>query len=376
VKQLSLAMVVAVFATLLIQGAVVATAGRPVVPWPIEVLSHPRVSFAEEARRAIFFTPNLAKTERSMILIVGASAAQEGFQPAIARAEAPDLLIHNLSLGGANISEADQIIDIAINATPAQIIRRSVLVLAVSYPMFVPDNKRWSDPDFVPPDAIADGKILSDIQREAMRCSSICDPTSLLSKYAPEWLISLSRNRYAVYLGLVPRLPAHLTDPILKWKIWRYDPRRNPESKKAKKLPGNPSPVTDEPYLVMAYRQMDFLTKYMGQPEGVLQDEQFDKLRMLIDKASGAGFRVVVLDMPLPSWHRAKSPFFSPYETKLRNVLASYTSEGAIDFVSLVDAIADDDFRDSIHPKADAANHWARTLTERLRILHRIDLGG
>ena len=375
-KHLSLALVVAVFASLLIQGAVVAIAGRPVAPWPVEVLSHPRVSFAEEARRAIFFTPNLAKTDGSMIVIVGASAAQEGFQPAIARAEAPDLLIHNLSVGGANISELDQIIDIAVNATPPQIIRRSVLVLAVSYPLFVPDNKRWSDPIFVPPDAIADGKVQSDIQREAMRCSSICDPSSLLFKHAPDWLISPFRNRYALYLGLVPRLPAHLTDPILKWKMWRYDPRRKSESKETKKSPSNASPLSDEPYLIMAHRQMDFLTKYMGQPEGVLQDEQFDKLKMLIDKARGAGFRVVVLDMPLPSWHRLKSPFFTPYETKLQSVLASYTSAGTIDFVSLVDAIPDDEFRDSIHPKADAANHWARTLTERLRILHRIDSGG
>ncbi|MBK7024679.1 MAG: hypothetical protein IPH41_14625 [Sulfuritalea sp.] len=373
-KQLSFALVVAVFASLLIQGAIVIIAGRPVAPWPVEVLSHPRVSFAEEARRAIFFTPDLAKSERSMIAIVGASAAQEGLPPAIAREEAPDLLIHNLSVGGANISEVDQIIDIAVKATPPQIARRSVLVLAVSYPMFVPDKKRWSDPIFVPPDAIADGKVQSDIQREAMRCSSICDPSSLLFKHAPEWLISHPRNRYALYLSLVPRLPAHLTDPILKWKMWRYDPRKKPESKKQEELAGNATPVTgEEPYLVVAHRQMDFLTKYMGQPEGVLHDEQFDKLEILIDKARGAGFRVVVLDMPLPSWHRLKSPFFTPYETKLRNVLASYTSAGTIDFVSMVDAIPDDEFRDSIHPKAEAVNHWARTLTERLRILPSFD---
>ncbi|MBI4989441.1 MAG: hypothetical protein HZC23_11530 [Rhodocyclales bacterium] len=372
-KHLSLALIVAALVSLLIQGAIVIMVGRPAAPWPVEVLSHPRVSFAEEARRAIFFTPDLAKTERSMIAIVGASAAQEGFQPAIAKAEAPDLLIHNLSMGGANITETDQIIDIAIKATPSQIVQRSVLVLAVSYPMFVPDSKRWSDPVFVPPDAIAEGKIISDIQREAMRCSSICDPSSLLFKYAPEWLISLSRDRYALNLRLVPRLPAHITDPILKWNLWRYDPRRKLESKRAKKSPGNASPAPDEPFLVIAHRQMDFLTKYMGQPEGVLQEEQFDKLRMLIDKAKGVGFHVVVVDMPLPSWHRQNSPFFAPYETKLRDVLASYTSAGTIDFVSLVDAIPDDEFRDSIHPNAEAASHWARILIERLRVLHRFD---
>lgn len=372
-KHLSLALAIATGALLLIQGVIVIIAGRPTAPWPVEVLSHPRVSFAEEARRAIFFTPDLAKSEHAMIAIIGASAAQEGFQPAKVKEEAPDLLVHNLSMGGANITEADQIIDIAIKATPSQIVRRSILVLAVSYPMFVPDNKRWSDPVFVPPDAIAEGKILTDVQREALRCASICDPSSPLFRRAPESLISFSRDRYALYLRLVPRLPSHLTDPVLKWNLWRYDPRRKPESKRTKKSSVNAVNTPDEPYLVMAHRQMDFLTKYMGEPEGVLHSEQFDKLRALIDKANGAGFHVVVVDMPLPSWHREKSPFFVPYEAKLQDVLANYLSAGTIDFVSLVDVMPDEEFRDSIHPKAEAANHWARILVDRLRALHRFD---
>jgi len=372
-KHLSLALAIATIVSLLIQGAIVIMAGRPVAPWPVEVLSHPRVSFAEEARRAIFFTPDLSKSEHAMIAIVGASAAQEGFQPAIAKTEAPDLLVHNLSIGGANITETDQIIDIAIKATPPQISRRSVLVLAISYPMFVPDNKRWSDPVFVPPDAIAEGRILTDLQREAMRCASICDPSSLFFRHAPEQLISFSRDRYALYLRLVPRLPAHLTDPVLKWNLWRYDPRRKSESKRTMQSSASAPQAQEEPYLAMAHRQMDFLTKYMGEPEGVLHNEQFDKLRMLIDKARGVGFHVVVVDMPLPSWHRSKSPFFVPYEAKLQDVLASYLSAGGIDFVSLVDAIPDEEFRDSIHPKAEAANHWARILIGQLRALHRFD---
>ena len=134
----------------------------------------------------------------------------------------------------------------------------------------------------------------------------------------------------------------------------------------SEKKPSAAPPVPQEPYLVMAHRQMDFLTDYMGQPRGVLHDEQFDKLDALIDKVRALGLRVVVVDMPLPSWHREKSPFFASYQAKLQARVGRHLQDGGISFVDLTAAIPDDEFRDSVHPSAEAAAHWAGALIERL----------
>ena len=202
-----------------------------------------------------------------------------------------------------------------------------------------------------------------------MRCPSICNPSSLLFKLAPGWLISAVKERYALFLDLANRLPAHPGDPLLQQSLWQYELRDIFKQKQAKSAP----PVTPQPSaessLVAAHKQMDQLTKFMGEPEGVLQEEQFDKFRSLIEKASAYGLYVVVVDMPLPSWHRQKSPFFTPYEIKLRAILENYLRPGVVDFVSLTDAIPDDEFRDSVHPSAEAANHWASKLVERLQAL-------
>jgi len=367
-KNLGLATLFAVLATALIQIGIVVVYGWPTIPWPVEVLTHPRVSFAEEARRAIFYSSGLAKSRQPMIVIAGASAAQEGYQPGIARTVAPNFLVHNFSMGGANLSEVDQIIDHALKAAPpSEIMDQSLLVLAVSYPMFVPDQKRWRDPIFVPPDAIKQGEVLTDVEREAMRCPGACNPGSQFFKIAPGWLVALAKERYTLLLPIVRHLPVHLGDPLLRKKIWRQDPRKLLEPRSSKKSASETPKVPPEPYLVMAHRQMDFLTQYMGQPQGVLHDEQFEKLKALVNKVYSYGFRVVVVDMPLPSWHREKSPFFAPYQTKLRATLASHLDSQTVEFVSLADAIPDDEFRDSVHPKAEAANHWARVLIEHLR---------
>lgn len=367
-RHLVLTALFAILASALIQAAIVIAYGRPSIPWPVEVLSHPRVSFAEEARRAIFFSPGLSKSRQPMFVIAGASAAQEGFHPGVMQTVAPNLLAHNLSMGGANISEVGQIIDHVLKSGPRiEIINNSVLVLAVSYAMFVPDQKRWRDPVFVPPEAIKHSEILTDIEREALRCPYACNVESLFFRTAPGWLVNLAKERYTPFLPIIGRLPVHPGDPLLRKKIWKEDPLKLHKLRSSKKPANVPPKVPPEPYLVMAHRQMDFLTDYMGQPRGVLHDEQFEKLDALINKVRSRDLRVVIIDMPLPSWHREKSPFFAPYQTKLRATLASHLDSRAVEFVSLADTIPDDEFRDSVHPKAEAANHWTRVLIEHLR---------
>jgi len=356
-----------VLASFLLQAVIVSTYGWPSVPWPVEVLSHPRVSFAEEARRAIFYSPGLSKSKQPIIVIAGASAAQEGFQPRSMQAVMPDLLTHNISVGGANISEVAQLIEHAFKSKlDPELTNNSALVLALSYAMFVPDQKRWRDPIFVPPEAIKQNEIHTDVAREALRCPHACNSGSYFFRTAPGWLVTLAKERYLFFQPIVRHLPAHPGDLLLRKSVWKQDLLQLHKAFSSTKKPSAAPVVPQEPYLVLAHRQMDFLTDYMGQPRGVLHDEQFDKLDALIDTVRALGLRVVVVDMPLPSWHREKSPFFAPYQTKLQARMEKHLQDGSIIFVDLTAAIPDDGFRDSVHPNADAAVHWAGALINRL----------
>ncbi len=364
----------ALFAAL-VSGLILAMAtvifGWPNSQLPIETLSHPRKSFADEARRAIFHSSSLAQADRPMILILGASAPQEAYLPSVIQALAPGYIASNLGIGGANISELDQVLDLVLKAAPPKALKESLLVLTFSYGIFVPDTVRWSNKIFVPRDIVEAGIFISDIEREALRCPSICNPESSFFKLAPHWLLAIAKKRYEVILQLTPHLPVHLGDRLLRWNGWRYEPRYPGKSKRLRKsqpdaVPPPTVPPPPESELIQAKQQMDFITRYMGPPSGVPHDEQFDRLAVLINKAHAAGLHIVVLDMPLPTWHRAESPFFAPYVTKLQEVLSPFIASGKVRFIRQNDAIPDDEFRDSIHPKAEAANHWTKIMVDQL----------
>jgi len=369
-KSIGLVAVIALVTSSLMLAIIAIVFGWPHSHLPVETLSHPRNSFADEARRAIFHSPSLAKSKKPMILVLGASAPQEAYLPSAIQALAPAFNASNLGIGGANISELDQVLDLVLKAARPQVLKESVLVLTFSYGIFVPDAVRWSNKHFLPHDIVEAGIFISDIEREAMRCPSICNPEGVLFKLAPHWLLAIAKKRYEVLLQLTPFLPVHVGDRILRWNVWRHDPRNLFYSKRQKSTPKQSPAVAaqapPESELVQARHQMDFITKYMGPPSGVLHDEQFDKLVALLNKAHASGLRIVVVDMPLPSWHRAESPFFAPYESRLQAVLSPFLETGKARYVRQSDAIPDDEFRDSIHPKAEAANHWTKTLVDQL----------
>jgi hypothetical protein len=367
-KSLGLVAVFAVLISSLMLAIIAIVFGWPHSRLPVETLSHPRNSFADEARRAIFHSPSLAKSEKPMILILGASAPQEAYLPSAIQALAPAFNASNLGVGGANISELDQVLDLVLKAARPQVLKESILVLTFSYGIFVPDAVRWSDKHFVPHDIVDSGILISDIEREAIRCPNICNPESVFFKFSPHWLLAAAKKRYEVLLHLVPRLPVHPGDRLLRWNVWRSDPRSLLKSKRSETAPPEVKQVAPESEHIQARRQMDFITKYMGPPSGVLHDEQFDRLVGLLNKAHAAGLRIVVLDMPLPSWHSKESPFFAPYENKLQAVLSPFLESGKVRYVRQFDAIPDDEFRDSIHPKAEAAHHWTKVLVDQLLV--------
>jgi hypothetical protein len=112
---------------------------------------------------------------------------------------------------------------------------------------------------------------------------------------------------------------------------------------------------------------MHWLTDYIGQPDHMLPAEQFLRLTGLIQKASHAGFHVVVVSLPMPSWHLAESPFHSQYQKRLRDALGIFSDAEGVRFVDLSASIPDDKFRDSVHPKPEDVRLWVEVLIETLR---------
>jgi hypothetical protein len=337
--------------------AIAATMGIAGSRWPLEVLRDPRPSFTGEARRALLLAPRLAEAKRPVILVVGASNAQEGFRPAHVSRLAPEYDSANLAIAAANMTEVEQIVRSAIRWTPPEVRKQSVIVLSLTYPMFSPDSVRWFNQTFVPASDIAAGKPRTDIDRAFERCTFLSALHEISGTDAPRPFEHLLAEHYSGYQSVSEHLPKGLVEGSLPAKrLWSYNVVR--------RLYGSPSPPKKA-----AKDQLDFIADlyFGGARQGVSYDEQLGKLRRIIGLASSAGMRTVVVNMPLTSWHVRGMPASSEFNARLRLLMESPDIAGSAQYLDMERMAGDDEFRDSVHPKPSRGIEWARLLVSWLQ---------
>lgn len=334
----------------------VAVFGRPEARLPVEVLKLPRTSFRDEALRAIFDSRNLAKAGKPLLLILGASATQEGYPPSALQPLLPDFSVNNLAIGAANVTEMDQALDLALKSARPAGLQGSELVLGLSYPVFVRDGRRWTHPDIVGADMVRRGEVVSDIVKEATRCPPLLDPGNPVFRLTPAPLSEWARGTLAALLPLLSHLTVHPADPVLAWPHWRH----HPLVPVAAVAPAPPPPPPESH--VDARKQMDWLTDYMGEEGHRLPEEQFAVLRRLVGKARRAGMRVTAVNLPLPSWHQTDSPYHAAYWTALQHTLRELSADPGVRLIDLSSSAPDTWFRDSSHPAKEAVQDWSAAL--------------
>ena len=106
---------------------------------------------------------------------------------------------------------------------------------------------------------------------------------------------------------------------------------------------------------------LEYWRQSMG-PSGVSM-AQMGLLQETISRLLAAHQRVVLVDLPLPKWHREASPYYQPYERAARAELFDYFSNRpGFTGLSMPDLDGDQDYSDEVHAKL----HLARIWTERL----------
>jgi hypothetical protein len=367
-----LGLIFAVVIAIAFQVVTVLLFGRPSNTWPIQTLTNPRSAFIDEATRTELLIPSLLRLSRPMILIVGASSAQEAYLPNLVEKRAPGYDEHNLGMAAANMTEVDQELRQIVDAAPAQWLSRSILLICVNYANFAPDNVRWRNPLVVPPRESFAPTVRTDLARSEDRCLFGCGNLGFASKVLPSRFGQLWATHYLVYQELTQHLPIIAQGTLPFARIWSTDPRRLLNHRRADAV--TLIPATESGKRTEDQRQLNFLNSIMGNPSGSVSAEQFNVLLDTINFARSKRLRVVIVDMPLTSWHRQTSPFFKPYEIRLRATLKPLLRKHMVDVINLADALPDYTFRDTSHPLASKAAMWTDVLFERLRPIINSDI--
>jgi len=253
-----------------------------------------------------------------------------------------------------------QILELILKNVPTDQMSRSLLIIPINYAMFLPDKQSGPAPQVGRTGVLARGSGFTDVEMESWRFSPAMDPNNLIFRSSPSWLVRFIQGNLFYLLPAATQLPPRSSDPLLSLRIWRWT-----------LLQPDPTSTTTNPAskALTAVEQMHWISdrmhSYLGTLSPNLPDEQFDTLENLIAKARVNGFDVIVVILPLPSWHSQASEYYTAFRRQMSKRSGKMREKGAT-ILDLVDAIPDSDFRDSVHPEPAAVDRWVNALVQAL----------
>lgn len=293
----------------------------------------------------VFLGRSALDSPEGKVLIVGASNTAVGFiqkaiQPKLACAK-----VSNLAMGGANISEVAQIIDLVRETQTSRNPAPDTFVIGVWYGMFADSDIRFADPDRIR------GETDLDIEkyRYGFYRRTANGPIALLpSRWLDAGVMAIRplllvekaarEARTGVNLVLTGRRSAQRTEAERERAVMSEH-----DKKKA----------------------LEYWQENMGFKRGI-SETQFNLLRSTIASLLDLGDRVVLVDLPIPAWHRDASPFQLGYEQKFQELSEKFKERSNFISMSMSDLDGDSDYSDEVHAKRHLANIWSDRLTSLL----------
>jgi hypothetical protein len=295
----------------------------------------------------VFMTRSRLNTEADKVLLLGASNTLVGFKQGQVQALLPGTEVHNISVGGSNITQLGQIVDLVREVQTPEARRHNTFALGLWYGIFASDKARWNKPDRV----------------------------------AGDTDIDIERYRYGFYRrtesGPVPVLPPGELDLgvllIHPYLVLDRTARDVTKSFRAV-LAGTPPAMTDTQRNAVVISEaaqrkyLDFWREYTGFAT-TLGDAPFKSLEKTVDEIVTDGGRVVLVDLPIPQWHAAGSPLAAEYRQRMDELMARLQARPGVTVLKMNEPAltAGDEFSDEIHPKPRITGLWAQRLADALK---------
>lgn len=298
-----------------------------------------RTLFATEPKY-VFLSRAALNSTYDKVLLLGASNVVTGFRRDQLRKLVPGAEIDNIGVGGSNVTQLRQIVDLVHEVQSPQARHHNTFVIGSWYGLFADDRQRW----FTPDRHAGDTDIDIERYRYGFYRRTEAGPVALLP---PQWLEAGVRLIH----------PLLVIDRLV----------RNATKSMRRAMAGNAPEISDvqRNATVISERErsryLAFWDDYMG-GSGRLSDGQFRQLEMLIGRISGAGGRVIIADLPLPAWHQQRSPYYADYRLRTQHLFDRIEALPGVQVVRLQTGDADNDFIDEVHPKPKITLGWARQL--------------
>ncbi len=293
----------------------------------------------------VFLNRAAVRPDANRVVFAGASNTAVGFKQREVQELLPSVEVDNLSVGGSNMTQVAQIVELVQDLQSAPARRRTTFVIGIWYGMFVQDGFRWTTPDRHNGD--------TDIDIERYRYGFYRRSESGPRQVLPSGELSLGVTLIRPYL---------VFDELSRVASKGFRQR----------LSGKPLRRTDaerNASLVSEADRVSALKYWRTQmhSDGAIAEEQFLVLRDLVARVLARGSKVVLVDLPIPHWHAERSPFYAHYLDRKQALLSVLEGKPGFSVLEMADENEDLDFSDEVHPKPRVTPHWAGQIAALLQ---------
>lgn len=307
-------------------------------------------SLAEESifttdPKYVFLNRAAVRPGARRVVFVGASNTAVGFKQREVQELLPSAEVDNLSVGGSNMTQVAQIVELVQDLQDPAARARTTFVIGMWYGMFVPDGYRWATPDRHKGD--------TDIDIERYRYGFYRRGASGPRQILPSKQLSLGVmliHPYLVFDELSRQASKGLRERLAGKAPRRTDAERNAS-------------------VVAEQDRVDDLKYWHEQmhSDGPLAEEQFSVLRDLVERILAQGSKAVLVDLPIPHWHAQRSPFYANYLQHRDALRAVLQGKPGFSYLEMAQRDEDLDFSDEVHPKPRVTPLWAAQVATLLR---------
>jgi hypothetical protein len=293
----------------------------------------------------VFLNRTAVRPDLSRVVFVGASNTVVGFKQREVQQLVPTTEVDNLSVGGSNMTQVAQIVDLVQELQSPAARRRTTFVIGMWYGMFVPDELRWATPDRHKGD--------TDIDIERYRYGFYRRGDNGPRQILPSDELALGVMLIHPYL-VFDDLSRAVSKRLLE-RLQGKPPRRTDAER-------NASIVSEEGRVIALKYWHDQMHS-----DGPIAEEQFLVLRGVIGRILGQGSKVLLIDLPIPRWHSERSPFYADYLNRKAMLLADLEGKPGFSYLEMAEKNDDFDFSDEVHPKPRVTPIWARQVAALLQ---------
>jgi hypothetical protein len=286
----------------------------------------------------------LANPDRKIIL-VGASNTGVGFRQKLVQSNLGCAKVSNLAMGGANISEVRQVVNLVHEVQSDQERRLNTFVIGVWFGMFIDSDVKYAEGD----------------------------------RHRGETDVDIERYRYGFYRrtpdGPVAVLPAKWLDAgvmTIRPFLLLEKVARQARAGVNLVLTGRTSAQrTDDEResVVMSdaekQKALESWKETMGRTSDI-SPTQVEVLKQTIQALLDSGEKVVLVDLPIPAWHREASPYQPSYRRALTDLLQEFGDQPNFSSLNMDDLDNELDYSDEVHAKRHLADVWSTRLARKL----------